>query len=465
MALSPTLVWFRQDLRVSDHPALRYAADRGGPVVPVFIHAPAEHGDWACGGASRVFGHRALQALDVELRDKGLRLIVRQGRDSSAILRELVEQTRAAAVVWNRCYEPAAIDRDRRIESQLHADGVDVQSFNGSLLYEPWQVQTQDGNPYKVYSPFRRMAENIGQPRSPEQAARKDALQAPTKWPESLSIDDLDLMPDHPWGEKVAGHWSMNEQAARRALHAFCGGPIYAYKQDRNRPDLDATTMLSPHLHWGLLSPHQAWEAGVRARGEASGKQERRNADHFLSELLWREFSYHVLYHFPTTPDENLNKKFDAFPWARDDEALGRWQKGRTGYPIVDAGMRQLWESGWMHNRVRMIVASFLTKDLRIHWREGARWFWDTLVDADLANNTQGWQWAGGCGTDAQPYFRIFNPHLQAKKFDPDGAYVRRWCPELAGVPDKYLSEPHAWGTGIDYPRPIVDHAQARDEA
>ncbi len=450
---------------MSDNPALRAAVDRGGPIVPVFIWAPDEAGEWSPGGASRVFAHHALRALDASLRDKGQPLIIRRAEQALDALRRLVAETGAAAVHWNRCYEPHAVARDRAIKTALTADGVEAVSHNGSLLYEPWEVATQDGNPYKVYSPFRRATQKLPAPRSAEQAPRKDGLHP---WPEALEsrgVDDLGLMPDHPWGEKVASHWSMDEASARRQLHAFCDGPIYHYKEDRNRPDLDATSVLSPHLHWGLISPHQAWQAGLKACGDAPDATARKQADHFLFELLWREFSYHVLYHFPQTPTENLNTKFDDFPWIEESEHLAAWRRGRTGYPIVDAGMRQLWETGWMHNRVRMIVASFLTKDLRQHWLTGARWFWDTLVDADLANNTQGWQWAGGCGTDAQPYFRIFNPYLQAKKFDPDGAYVRRWCPELAGVPDKHLQEPLEAEPDLKYPEPIVDHAEARDAA
>jgi len=462
----PTIIWFRQDLRLSDNPALRAAADRGGPVLPVFIWAPDEQGDWPPGAASQVYLHHALASLRDDLADKGLPLIVRRTDDTADELAGLAADVGAGAVCFNRCYEPAARRIEQQVRHRLARDGIEVDRADGSLLYQPEDVATKNGDPYKVFTPYWRAAQELAAPRPPQPAPRKDALAPPRKQtPQTLAIDDLGLLPDHPWADGVIDGWPIGETAARRRMQRFCRAAIFTYQAERDRPDLDATSQLSPHLHFGAISPHQAWAAALEARANAPDTAARKSCDAFLRELGWREFSYHLLYHFPHTPTRNLNEKFDDFPWADNDEHLERWQAGLTGYPIVDAGLRQLWGIGWMHNRLRMIVASFLTKDLRLHWLAGARWFWDTLIDADLASNTQGWQWAGGCGADAQPYFRIFNPHLQAEKFDPDGAFVRKWCPELADVPDRFLHEPRQWADDIDYPEPIVDHSEARDEA
>jgi len=468
MSSSPTIVWLRQDLRLADHPALLAAVASRSPIVPVFIRAPEEPGDWAPGAASRVFLHYALRSLDERLRERGLRLIVRQGRDALAVLRDLVRETKAGAVHWHRRYEPTAIDRDAKIKAALQREHIAARSFNGSLLYEPHEIATRNGDPYRVFTPYHKTTRKMPPPEGPQPAPGRDQLIAPGQWPASDDVDDLGLLPDHPWAAKVIDGWPVGEAAARDRMHRFARGGIHEYAEVRDRPDIDGTSRLSPHLHWGTVSPCQVWAAALKARREASDPGARAGCDAFLRELVWREFAYHVLYHFPHTPDEPLQPKYRDFPWV--DMRQGRhwldaWQRGRTGYPIVDAGMRQLWATGWMHNRVRMIVASFLTKDLRIHWLEGARWFWDTLIDADLANNTMGWQWAGGCGADAQPFFRIFNPVTQGRKFDPEGAYVRRWCPELADLPNDVIHEPWKAGMTLDYPDPIVDHAEARQRA
>lgn len=472
MTARPTIVWFRRDLRTVDHPAL-IAAIKRGPVVPVFIHAPDELEPWSIGGAQRVYVHLALKELQKQLASLGLKLICRTAKRAGAAIEELIEECSADAVYWNRCYEPAAIERDKQIKTSLRKRNIEVESFNGSLLYEPHELTTQTGGPFKVFSPYWRACQKLFAPARPLPAP-SHAL-GPANWPPSIPIDDLKLMPDHRWAIDLASRWHVGQDVAMQRLDQFCQRSIAAYKIDRDRPDLDATTMLSPALAVGTLSPRQAYHAASALLPQADPKADRKGIDHFLSELGWREFSYHLLYHFPHTPQHNLRENFNRFPWHVDPVALRTWQRGQTGYPIVDAGMRQLWQTGWMHNRVRMIVASFLTKDLRIDWREGARWFWDCLVDADLASNTQGWQWSAGCGADAQPYFRIFNPILQGEKFDPDGAYVKRWVPELAKVPAKWIHKP--WQAppiilseagvrlGENYPHPMVDHGEARDQA
>ena len=467
MARPVTIVWFRRDLRLSDHPAFAAAAERG-PVVPVFLWSPAAEGDWSPGAAQRVYLHHALKALDASLRDRGLRLVIRRTDDALATLVDLAASTQAAAVHWNRCYEPAAIERDTRVKAALKRRRIHAESFNGALLREPHEIATKAGDPYKVFTPYWRACVALGPPETPAAAPRRDTIEPPTAWPHSDALDDLQLTPDHPWGERVASHWSVGEEPAMRRLRYFCEEKLFAYADDRDRPDRDGTSMLSPALAVGTISARQCYHVAASRSSDAPDRAARAGIDTFLAELGWREFSHHLLYHFPRTTDQPLRENFRAFPWV--DMRQGRhwleaWQRGRTGYPIVDAGMRQLWQTGWMHNRVRMIVASFLTKDLRIHWREGAKWFWDCLVDADLANNTQGWQWSAGCGADAQPYFRIFNPVSQGGRFDPDGAYVRRWVPELADLPADRIHEPWAGNAPPDYPAPIVDHREAREDA
>lgn len=465
MSESPTIVWFGHDLRLGDNPALRAAVDRGEPIVPVFLWTPDEEGEWAPGPAARVFLHHTLASLMTDLETDGLRLIIREGGRSLPLLRELVGETGAGAVYWNRRYEPARVEVEAEVERSLGRDGVDAQSFKGSLLFEAEEVKTLEGNPYKVFTPFSKMARSLEAPRKPRPAPGRDRMRGPAAWPKHAGLDELGLRPGHPWGEKVIWHWPVGEEAARRRMHRFCRGPIFEYKTLRDRPDLDATSQLSPHLHWGTVSPWQVWEAGRDAEEAAETDGQRKSCFAYLNEILWREFSYHLLCHFPDVPNENLRRNFDDFPWAWNTEGLAAWKRAKTGYPIVDAAMRQLWETGWMHNRLRMIVGSLLTKDLLVHWLEGARWFWHTLVDADLASNTQGWQWTAGCGADAQPFFRIFNPTTQARRFDPDGDFVRKWVPELAGLEGGAIHEPWEAGMFVDYPEPIVDHKSARDAA
>lgn len=473
MQVPTTIVWFRQDLRLSDHPALRAAADTGAPVVPVYIWSPEEEGEWTFGSASRWWLHQSLRSLDAGLRKLESRLILRSGPTLDNLVK-IARGTGATRIVWNRRYEPEIIRRDSEIKSRLRNEGIEADSFNASLLFEPWEIQTTVGRPYQVYSPFWRACLAYTQPPRPE--AIPTSLQAPEKWPESASLESLGLEPKIDWAAGMRSAWSPGEDGARKQLEVFLNTGVSTYAEQRDRPDVSGTSALSPHLHFGEISPRTIWYAVLERFGcplRASGLP--RNPEVYLKEVVWREFAYHLLYHFPHTTNEPLRSEFRGFPWRRDTQALRSWQRGRTGYPFVDAGMRQLWATGWMHNRVRMVVASFLVKHLLLPWQEGARWFWDTLVDADLASNTLGWQWTAGCGADAAPYFRIFNPITQGEKFDPSGVYVRRWVPELAQLPDQYIHRP--WEAdrgsliragvelGTNYPRPIVDHGFARERA
>lgn len=379
------------------------------------------------------------------------------------MLSELVDQTGAKAVVWNRLYEPYAIARDTRLKEALVARSISVSSFNGSLLKEPWEVKTGSDTPFKVFTPFWRAAQSTLEPSSPLPAPK--SLPTPAKWPASDKLSDWKLLPTRPnWARGFEPLWQPGEAGARARLAAFVDDGLSRYAAARDVPAETATSRLSPHLHWGEISPGQVWHALQVARQSPRAE---RNVDKFLSEIGWREFSYHLLYHFPTLPERNFRSQFDAFPWADDNAGYRAWTKGRTGYPIVDAGMRELWDTGTMHNRVRMAAASFLIKHLLIDWRRGANWFWDTLVDADLANNSASWQWVAGSGADAAPYFRIFNPVLQGEKFDPDGVYVRRWVPELEACDTRFVHRP--WDApnfrALQYPAPIVAHDRARARA
>ncbi len=438
-----TIVWLRHDLRLDDNPALAAAAARGA-VVPAFIWAPEEEAPWEPGAASRWWLHQSLEQLSAAFAKAGTPLVIRRGPSLDA-LRKLAQETNATHVAWNRRYEPAVIKRDTGIKQALAADGLDVESFNGALLFEPMHVATKEGKPYQVFSPFWRALLSREEPAEPVAAPRK--LTAPEKSLKSLAIDALDLLPTIDWAGTMRKTWTPGEAGGAKRLGRFVERGLADYDDERNRPDHDGTSALSPHLHFGEISPRRVWHAVRAAIGGKPAKAiTTGGAEAYLRELGWREFANHLLYHFPHTANAPLRADYARFPWAKDPVGLRAWQRGRTGFPIVDAGMRQLWATGWMHNRVRMIVASFLVKDLRISWLEGANWFWDTLVDADLAANTLGWQWAAGCGADAAPYFRIFNPTSQAEKFDPDGAYVKEWV----GV------------DAADYPEPIVDHAEAR---
>ena len=424
------------------------------------------------GAASRVWLHSALEALDKDLSNH---LILQKG-DATEIIPDIINKTGATGIHWNRCYEPWRIKRDENIKSFLkdNMEDVDVQSFNGSLLWEPWTIQNQAGLPYRVFTPFYRKG-----------CLQSDAPREPLERPSRItygetqnlgvSLDDLGLLPtgEGDWHKNLVSHWTISEDGAQKRLHDFLDDGLANYKKGRDHPADDNTSRLSPYLHFGQISPNQAWYA-AQQRGTREGWEKDR--DHFLSELGWREFSYSLLYHFPKITWENLQERFNDFPWNADKtDDLKKWQRGQTGYPIVDAGMRQLYETGYMHNRVRMIVGSFLVKNMLTHWHLGEEWFWDCLVDADLASNAASWQWIAGCGADAAPYFRIFNPMLQSKKFDAAGAYIRHFVPELKDLSDKDIHAPweatdielRAAGVelGKTYPKPMMDHGEARDRA
>ena len=470
--MTPALLWFRLDLRLRDNPALAAALARGGPIIPVYVLDDAAEGGWAPGGASRWWLHHSLAALDAELRSRGSRLTLARG-DSRRVLRSLARQTGAGAVYWNRRCEPAALARDERAGGALTAAGLEVRSFHDSLLFEPEAVANLAGREYRVFTPFWRRCRTL--PVDPPRPLRVGPLPAPVRWPPSLELAALALLPQFRWDAGLAEAWQPGEQGAHRRLGRFARRALDTYADGRDRPDEETTSRLSPHLHFGEISPRQVWAAltgGARRPGRVAPS---RGALAFLRELGWREFAGHLLVHFPRTPEEPLRPEYGAFPWETNSPALRAWQQGRTGYPIVDAGMRQLWHTGWMHNRVRMIAASFLVKDLLVPWQAGARLFWDTLADADLASNTLGWQWTAGCGADAAPFFRVFNPVLQGRKYDPEGGYVRRWVPELGCLPPRWIHCPWAAPPGVlaragvrlgdTYPRPLVDHATARESA
>ncbi|NBB91932.1 MAG: deoxyribodipyrimidine photo-lyase [Gammaproteobacteria bacterium] len=453
------IVWFRRDLRLADNPALDHARQRHEQVVPLFVFDPDTEAPWEPGAAGRWWLHRSLAELDQRLRGRGSRLVLAAGDPLEAIER-VRKVCGAGAVYWNRVYEQRPVERDRSIKRELRERGLEVASFNASLLCEPWAGVKSDGDPYLVFTPFWKQMQKRWQPPAHHPEPRE--LEAPARWPASLELDRLGLLPDHEWPGKLSDYWSPGELGARRRLDDFADQAA-RYHEQRDRPDREGTSRLSPHLHWGEISPGQIVRA-LEPSGELPGGRGRMI---FASELAWREFSHHLLWFFPRMPDESLKPAFRDFPW-REPEDYGpdlvAWQRGRTGIPMVDAGMRELWATGWMHNRVRMIVASFLTKNLLVPWQEGARWFWDTLVDADLASNTQGWQWTAGCGADAAPYFRVFNPVLQGEKFDPRGDYVRRWCPELARRDAKNIHQPIDGGSS-HYPGPIVDLKATRRRA
>ena len=466
-----TIHWFRQDLRVSDNPSLNAAAVNG-EVLPVFILDDDAAGQWAHGSASRWWLHHSLKQLNQSLDDK---LLVIKG-SAETVLPTLAVKYHADAVYWNRCYEPWRIKRDKTIKEVLRTAGLTVNSFNGSLLWEPWTILKKDKTPYKVFTPFYRKGCLMAPPpREP------DSLPTPLQLFAGHSqntIDSLDLLPKtgringQRWDHTLNNHWheqGIGEVAAHHKLKKFISKGLNGYKDGRNFPAKAHISKLSPHLHFGEISPNQVWYTSLMC------SDAEHDLDCFQSELGWREFSYYLLYHFPTMPEGNFQAKFDHFPWQDNPSAVNSWQRGLTGIPIVDAGMRELQQTGFMHNRVRMIVGSFLVKNLLQHWQHGESWFWDQLVDADLASNSASWQWVAGSGADAAPYFRIFNPITQGQKFDPEGEYIRQYIPEIAQLPNKYLFSP--WETpksilaqtgidlGSDYPLPIVDIKASRERA
>jgi deoxyribodipyrimidine photo-lyase len=420
------IVWFRQDLRLADNPALYHACRAAGQVIPLFIHDPTPTTVSQLGAASSVWLHHSLQALDADLQAVGNRLVLRQG-EALPILQALIAATGATRVYWNRVYDPASLARDTKIKAALR-QVCEVHSFNASSLKEPWEVLKSDGTPYKVFTPYWKAMLKSGIRRLPLPAPPH--IPAPTVPVTSEPLESFGLLPRIRWDTPMMAHWQVGESAALQKLLDFLPASGADYKDARNFPAKPATSRLSPHLHFGEISPQQAVCHTEHFLAQHPGAEN--GLRHFMQEIGWREFSYYLLYHFPQTIDQALDVRFRQFPWAENTaELLERWKRGQTGFPIVDAGMRELWHTGWMHNRVRMIVASFLTKNLLIPWQAGENWFRDTLVDADLASNVFGWQWTAGCGADAVPYFRIFNPTLQSQKFDAAGDYIRRWVPEL----------------------------------
>lgn len=472
MKAPASILWFRLDLRLADNPALEAVASRGNPVIPLFIWSPEEEAPWAPGAASRWWLHRSLLSLDRALRDRGLRLVFRRGNVLETLL-EVARESGAGAVFWNRRYEPAILARDTAAEKGLIAEGLTVQTFNSSLLNEPGAIVNKSGKPFQVFTAYWKTCLSHTSPAVPLPSPKP--LAGPRKWPRSDALEDLRIRPVGQWADGFARFWKPGEQSAVAELERFLNEGILNYDEGRNAPHLPGTSRLSPYLHFGEISPRSVWAGITRFAAARSIPESRWRAWQFVAELGWREFAHHLLFHFPHTAERPLRPEFEKFPWGTRESLLQQWQQGRTGYPLVDAGLRQLWASGWMHNRVRMVVASFLVKNLLVSWQEGARWFWDTLVDADLASNTLGWQWSAGCGADAAPYFRIFNPVTQGEKFDPEGVYVRRWVPELSKVPAKFIHKP--WQTppellrsagvelGREYPEPMVSLFASRAAA
>jgi deoxyribodipyrimidine photo-lyase len=454
--MKPVIVWFRQDLRLSDNPALAAAAESGRPLVCLYILDDETPGNWAWGGAARWWLHHSLEALDRSMaRHKGGHFVLRRG-PAAKIIPDIIAETGAEAIVWNRCYEPFAVARDTQLKKTLTQAGIEAETFNASLLFEPWEIATKEGKPFRVFTAFWNALRQKSEPGKPLEApARLIFYRAP----KSDRLADWNLLPHKPdWAHGF--DWKPGEVPAQQALSAFLDN-ISGYKHMRDIPGRDGTSRLSPHLNWGEIGPRQIWHT-VKYHPHAHSD----GAQTFLKELGWREFCAQLLFHNPDLPDKPLDERFAEFGWRRSPVDFRAWTRGETGIPIVDAGMRQLWQTGWMHNRVRMIVASFLIKHLGIHWKQGEEWFWDTLVDAGLANNAANWQWVAGCGADAAPFFRIFNPVLQGKKFDPGGEYVRHFVPELKSLPDKFLHSPwDAPSPPENYPKPIVDLASGRARA
>jgi len=470
-----SLVWFRQDLRLNDHPALQAALADNQPVIFIYIHDTTipTHQTW--GGASRWWLHHSLSQLAADIKSRGNELLIASG-DPRDILQQAITRYQVNKIYWHRCYDVHRIASDMQLKKQFQQSGYYVESFNGSLLIEPWEIKTKSGDPYQVFTPFWRNALPI------IKNIKYFMQKAPTRLPplpdnfkSLLSIDDLSFLPKNPyWASGFDHRWQPGEKQAWQQLNLFLEENIFEYKIKRDYPALSHTSQLSPYLHWGEIAPWRVWLRceEVSALTPSLSINDRM---HFQNELGWREFSHYLLYYHPQLPEKNFRSAFDSFPWKDDAAALQCWQEGKTGYPLVDAGMRQLWHIGWMHNRVRMVVASFLVKHLLLDWRLGASWFWDTLVDADIANNSASWQWVAGSGADAAPYFRIFNPVLQSEKFDPDGAYIKHWVPELACLNAKQIHAPWRVDNELlkeagvqlnkNYPSPIVNHETARHQA
>lgn len=465
----PVIIWFRNDLRLSDHPALAAAVSSGRPVIPVYILD--EQRETAPGNASRWWLHHSLASLNKSLEKRGGKLLLRRGA-SQTIIEEIIHTSGAKAVYFSRHHDPQSANLEENIHSLAMQLDIDCRRFKGQLLYQPERVKTQQGLPYKVFTPFWRACQKLPAPSQPMEAPKTIAFAQHSL--KSDQLDDWGLLPKNPdWAVQFSNYWKPGEDKAQQRLHDFIDGGLSNYIEYRDYPDIDATSGLSAHLQFGEISPRQIWH--MLDQASVIKPELNSQAQGFIRQLFWRDFSYYLLHYWPDITEQPFKPEFANFPWTENKRHLRAWQKGQTGFPIVDAGMRQLWATGWMHNRVRMIVASFLIKDLLIHWQEGGRWFWDTLVDADIANNTASWQWVAGSGADAAPYFRIFNPTTQSQKFDKSGAYIRRWVPELSALPEKYIHAPEQAPVevlkeadltlGKDYPFPMVNHAECRQRA
>ena len=481
----PVIYWFRQDLRLADLPGLAEAVSTGAPVVPAYVLDDAAAGEWVPGSASRWWLHHSLESLAESIRNQRGSLTLHVGPAADRLM-ALAAETGARGIYCSRAFEPWAVQQERDVQRRAQEAGLAFERFAGSLLFEPEQIRTQSGSFYRTFTPFWKACRQQPKPAPPQPAPTQ------VSWhlaPDDMALEDLRLTAHPPpsaahdlrtaqethAAKKTRWHslWQPGEAGATAALHRFLDQSLDGYHTGRELPGQPGTSHLSPHLHFGEISPRQLWRA-IKTH-DPHDMNLAVHRDRFLTQLGWRDFSHHLLHHFPALPNAPFDSAYQHFPWAENAAALAAWREGRTGYPLVDAGMRELDQTGYMHNRVRMVTASFLTKHLLQPWQAGERWFWDALVDADLANNAASWQWVAGSGADAAPYFRIFNPTLQGERFDPEGQYVRRWVPELAGLPNRHLHAPasapeavlKAAGVrlGATYPNPIVDHRQARTAA
>ena len=464
MASKPTIVWFRRDLRLEDNPAWNWAVKQGGPIIPLYIHAPQQEGVWQRGGASNWWLHHALKDLDAQLQEQGSHLIIRASKNPLETLLKLIDTHEVENISWNRCYEPSQVKHDTKTKKSLQDLGIETHSANGALLLDPHSIRNKSGKPFQVFTPFWKHCRALELSKPESLAGKSFASNV-----DSDSLDSLELLPTIPWDKTMSSFWEPTRKGALSLLKEAIQKSSH-YETLRDIPSTDGTSRLSPYLHFGQISPQEFFHT-VREHCP-----DREKADTgILRQLYWREFAAHLLYHFQHSQDLALKPEYDRFPWDFNEDYLRAWQRGQTGFPIVDAGMRQLWQTGWMHNRVRMIAGSLLVKHLLQPWQEGARWFWDTLVDADLGNNSMGWQWVAGSGADASPYFRIFNPIIQGKKFDPTGEYVKKWVPELSELSKDQIHTP--WEVtpielasagvtlGKDYPHPIISHEDGRQAA
>ena len=471
MSNGTAILWVRNDFRLNDNLALLEAA-RFAKLIPIYIWDENDTNPWRPGRASQWWLHQSISIFQKRLQDLGSNLLILKGSPDVELSR-VAKESQASVVFWNRSYNPSEAKKIASITKALKETSVAVETFQGNLLCSPVELLKKDGSPYLVYTPFWRNFLTKYTPQKIDKPSKLPAIPNEFKHSEH-DVSALQLLPELSWHENFHKYWNPGEQEALKQTKSFLKKKIADYNSARDLPAINGTSKLSPYLHFGEIHPQRILWLVFEEFGDLENITDP-NIVQFCKEILWREFSYHLLNHFPKTPTHPLRESFKNFPWKKNKQLFNAWKRGQTGYPIVDAGMRQLWQTGWMHNRVRMITASFLVKHLGIPWQEGAKWFWDTLVDADLASNTQGWQWTAGCGADAQPFFRIFNPMTQGEKFDPEGSYVSNWCPELANIPPKWIYQP--WTApnevldkarvriGDNYPHPIVDHKEARYEA